>query len=165
MLTVSFSFQVLITLSPGANTSTTDPKLENEARSSRIVLAPTVMTSSTRAGDLYVASPLLFPAATTTWTPLLTSCGQYRTPYVSSYSFLHARARLRDQRTFRAASSIAEFAFPPRDMEATLGLPLRFASFIAYCMPLILEYESEEYTEEANRGHIHVCSGPRPLIA
>jgi len=41
---------------PGAKISTLLPKLENEAMVSLMVVAPTVMASTTRAGDLLFAS-------------------------------------------------------------------------------------------------------------
>ena len=44
--------------------STTEPKLEKEARASPIVLAPTVMAEGTRAGEVFAASVLELPAAT-----------------------------------------------------------------------------------------------------
>jgi hypothetical protein len=47
--------------------------LEKEERSSVIVLAPTVMTSATRAGELLTASTFEFPAATMRWRPEATS--------------------------------------------------------------------------------------------
>src|SRR5262245_30656704 len=40
---------------PGAKTSTTEPKFENDARASVRVLAPTVIASPTRAGDEFAA--------------------------------------------------------------------------------------------------------------
>lgn len=130
-LTVSLSFQVLITFNPGAKMSTTDPKLEKDARSSVIVVAPTVITSETRAGEVLMASALSFPAATTTCTPLATSWMHRHqlSNYTSGPIELH---------TFRAAVSRAEFALPPRDIDTTLGFPEDLAAFIAYCIPLIL---------------------------
>ena len=44
--------------------STTESKLEKEARASAIVLAPTVLAEGARAGELFVASALWLPAAT-----------------------------------------------------------------------------------------------------
>lgn len=58
------------TLTPGAKMSTTDPKLENEARLSLMSMAPTVMANGSEAGDLVEAWTFSFPAATTTVTPL-----------------------------------------------------------------------------------------------
>ena len=53
-----------MTFSPGANKSTTLPKLENDALESEMVLAPTVIADSARAGEVSLASTLSFPAAT-----------------------------------------------------------------------------------------------------
>ena len=50
---------------PGANTSSTGPKFENHARASFESVAPTVIASATRAGDVVLASTLELPAATT----------------------------------------------------------------------------------------------------
>ena len=44
--------------------STTEPKLEKEARASAIVLAPTVTAEGARAGEEFAASALELPAAT-----------------------------------------------------------------------------------------------------
>jgi len=44
--------------------STTEPKLENEARASPIVVAPTVTAEGARAGEEVAASVLELPAAT-----------------------------------------------------------------------------------------------------
>ena len=49
---------------PGAKISRHAPKLENEARASAVVVAPTVSAVGTRAGDELHASALLLPAAT-----------------------------------------------------------------------------------------------------
>ena len=65
------SFQVEVTFKPGAKISTGAPKLEKTALASLIVEAPTVITSLTRAGEVFFESLLSFPAATTTVTPLL----------------------------------------------------------------------------------------------
>ena len=51
--------------SPGANTSSTAPKFEKLARASVMPVAPTVIASATRAGDVLDALTLLLPAATT----------------------------------------------------------------------------------------------------
>ena len=56
---------------PAAQISTGAPKLENVAFVSSIVEAATVIACSERAGEKLLASLLLFPAATTTVTPLL----------------------------------------------------------------------------------------------
>ena len=53
-----------MTFSPGAKMSTTEPKLEKEARASAIVLAPTVLAEGTRAGEVFAALALSLPAAT-----------------------------------------------------------------------------------------------------
>jgi len=50
---------------PGANRSTQDPELENEARMSLLSVAPTVMAVETRDGENWHASLPLLPAATT----------------------------------------------------------------------------------------------------
>ena len=44
--------------------STTEPKLEKEARASAIVLAPTVLAEGARAGEVFAALALSLPAAT-----------------------------------------------------------------------------------------------------
>lgn len=44
--------------------STTEPKLEKEARTSAIVLAPTVLAEGARAGEVFAALALSLPAAT-----------------------------------------------------------------------------------------------------
>ena len=67
---VSLSNQAERTSLPGANTSTTLPKLEapvplKNARLSFMSEAPTVSASKTRAGDLVPASTFSFPAAIT----------------------------------------------------------------------------------------------------
>ena len=54
---------------PGAKASRQPPKLENAARASVLVVAPTVMTSEVEAGEVPHASMLLFPAATAHVTP------------------------------------------------------------------------------------------------
>jgi len=56
----------LITFCPGAKMSTTEPKLEKDARASAIVVAPTVFALGARAGDVFPASVPSFPAATVT---------------------------------------------------------------------------------------------------
>lgn len=63
-LTVVLPIHELITDCPGANTSTTEPKLEKDARASAMVVAPTVMADGARAGEVEPASKLSFPAAT-----------------------------------------------------------------------------------------------------
>ena len=62
--TVLLPIQALITFWPGAKISTTEPKLEKDARASAIVLAPTVMAEGARAGLVDAASLLSLPAAT-----------------------------------------------------------------------------------------------------
>ena len=69
----SLPIHALMMSFPGANTSTAGPKLENEARASSIVVAPTVMAEGARAGLVLEASLLSFPAATTTWMPAFVS--------------------------------------------------------------------------------------------
>lgn len=66
LVSVLLPIQELMTLWPGAKMSTTLPKLENEARASPIVVAPTVMAEGARAGDVFAALALSFPAATVT---------------------------------------------------------------------------------------------------
>ncbi len=88
--------QADVTFTPGAKISTIFPKLENEARSSSMVLAATVTALGSRAGEVFPASSLEFPAATATWTP--------------------AVVRL------RTASSRAWSADPPSDILTTEGL-------------------------------------------
>lgn len=63
------SFQAEVMSTPGANISTEEPKLEKSAIVSSKAEAPTVMTSSTRAGEVLLASWPSFPAATTVVTP------------------------------------------------------------------------------------------------
>lgn len=70
---VVLPIQALVIDCPGAKISTMVPKLEKEALASAIVEAPTVIAPATRAGLLLAASLLSLPAATVTWTPLLTS--------------------------------------------------------------------------------------------
>ena len=64
LVAVVLPIQALMTFCPGAKISTTDPKLENEARASAMVEAPTVLAEAARAGDVPLASALSFPAAT-----------------------------------------------------------------------------------------------------
>lgn len=73
---VVLPIQALVIDCPGAKISTMVPKLEKEALASAIVEAPTVIAPATRAGLLLAASLLSLPAATVTWTPLLTSYGK-----------------------------------------------------------------------------------------
>src|SRR5215470_728312 len=54
---------------PGANRSTQAPRLENDARASTLVLAPTVRAWPTRAGESLHASALSLPAAIAYTTP------------------------------------------------------------------------------------------------
>jgi hypothetical protein len=82
---------------PGANQSTHDPQLENEAFASVDVLAAEVIASVTLAGEKPHADALEFPAATA-----------YETPSAME---------------FRTAWSSAMFAPPPRLMLATAGWP------------------------------------------
>lgn len=56
----------LMTFCPGAKTSTTEPKLENDARTSAMVLAPTVTALGALAGEVVPASTFELPAATAT---------------------------------------------------------------------------------------------------
>ena len=51
-------------LEPGANTSTTLPKFENDERASLLVDEPTVIAAPTRAGDWFAALVFELPAAT-----------------------------------------------------------------------------------------------------
>lgn len=66
LVAVVLPIQALMTFDPGAKMSTQDPKFDQEARLSRIVAAPTVITAGARAGESYPASLPSFPAATTT---------------------------------------------------------------------------------------------------
>jgi hypothetical protein len=50
---------------PGANTSRQRPQLENEARASFELVAPTVIADTADAGEVLHASALLLPAAAT----------------------------------------------------------------------------------------------------
>ena len=63
--------QVEVMCDPGAKISMGAPWLEKDDLTSLKEEAPTVMTSATRAGEMLLASVLLFPAATTTVTPEL----------------------------------------------------------------------------------------------
>ena len=56
---------------PGPRISTADPVLENEAKVSLMVVAPTVMASGRRAGEESFASLPSFPAATMKGMPFL----------------------------------------------------------------------------------------------
>ena len=60
---VSLVFQAEVMLEPGAKMSTQVPKLENEARASVLVVAPTVIAAATRAGEVLHALALELPAA------------------------------------------------------------------------------------------------------
>src|SRR4051812_8156363 len=62
---------VLTMSTPGAKTSTQEPKFEKPGLESVESTAPTVMASGTRAGDSVHASTDSFPAATTTGIPAL----------------------------------------------------------------------------------------------
>ncbi len=50
-----------------------EPQFENDAFRSELSVAPTVMASGARAGDVVHASALLFPAAATTTIPSATA--------------------------------------------------------------------------------------------
>ena len=80
---------------PGAKRSRQVPKLENDERASEVVVEPTVMASTARAGDELQALALLLPAATAIVTPAL-------------------------ERLLTAVSSAVETP-PPRLMLATAG--------------------------------------------
>src|SRR5262245_57066743 len=95
LLSASPVFQDEVMLWPGAKMSTHPPKLENEARASVLVVAPTVMASAARAGEVLHASLLSLPAAIAYTTPAATER--------------------------RTASSSARSAPPPRLMLATAG--------------------------------------------
>ena len=56
--------QALRMLTPGAQTSTTEPKLEKEAFLLEESTAPTVFAEAARAGDVVEASTFELPAAT-----------------------------------------------------------------------------------------------------
>ena len=64
LVAVVLPIHALVTSRPGANISTTAPKLEKEARASAIVEAPMVLAVGTREGLMLAASVLEFPAAT-----------------------------------------------------------------------------------------------------
>ena len=66
LVAVVLPIQELVTPWPGAKTSTTEPKFENEARASEMVLAPTVIAEGARAGEVLAALTLSLPAATVT---------------------------------------------------------------------------------------------------
>jgi hypothetical protein len=74
LVAVVLPIQALMTFDPGAKMSTEDPKFDQDARLSRMVEAPTVITAGARAGETYPASLPSLPAATTTCTPAFTSC-------------------------------------------------------------------------------------------
>ena len=61
---VSLVFQDEVMLLPGAKMSRHVPKLENEARASVFVVAPTVLAAGARAGELLHAFAFELPAAT-----------------------------------------------------------------------------------------------------
>lgn len=62
--TVGLPIQALMMSWPGANKSTTDPKLEKDALASAMVVAPIVLAEGARAGEVLRASVLELPAAT-----------------------------------------------------------------------------------------------------
>jgi hypothetical protein len=85
------------TLTPGANTSKQAPKFENDARTSVLPVAPTVIALDSDAGEYPHASRLLFPAATTNTMPSATP---------------------------RATAAFSDkLRMPPRLMLATAGVP------------------------------------------
>src|SRR5262245_58819585 len=88
-------FQAEVMLSPGAKMSMQVPVLENQARESTLLVAPTVMAAAARAGEKLHASTESLPAAIAYVTPALME-------------------RM-------TASSIAWFTSPPRLMLATAG--------------------------------------------
>src|SRR2546429_53293 len=63
LVAVSLVFHADRIEEPGANTSTTLPKFENDERASVVVVAPTVIASVTRAGDELAAFVFELPAA------------------------------------------------------------------------------------------------------
>jgi len=71
LVAVVLPIHELMIFCPGAKMSTTEPKLEKDARVSAIVVAPTVFALGARAGDEFPASAPSFPAATVTWIPAL----------------------------------------------------------------------------------------------
>src|SRR5262245_3251304 len=85
-----------VMLTPGPNTSTQVPKLENDARRSLMSVAPSVIASGTRAGEKLHAFRLLLPAAIAYVTP--------------------------DAIELATAVSSAAWMPPPRLMFATAGL-------------------------------------------
>jgi len=73
LVAVLLVIHALMMFCPGAKMSTTEPKLEKDARVSAIVVAPTVLALGARAGDVVPAFAPSFPAATVTWIPDLVS--------------------------------------------------------------------------------------------
>ena len=63
-LTFALAIPALMMTSPGAKISTHGPQLEKYARSSRMLVAPTVTAVGSRAGLCPQASALLLPAET-----------------------------------------------------------------------------------------------------
>jgi hypothetical protein len=61
---VLLPIQSEVMFTPGALISTQEPKLENEANPSVMVVAPTVIADGSLAGENVHALTLLFPAAT-----------------------------------------------------------------------------------------------------
>lgn len=63
------SIQAEVMPLPGAKISTQIPQLENDDRSSMLVVDPTVMASEAEAGDVVQASAFSLPAATANGMP------------------------------------------------------------------------------------------------
>ena len=66
---VLLPIQSEVTPTPGALMSTQDPKFENDAKESVIVVAPTVIADGSLAGEKVQALTLLLPAAIAYVTP------------------------------------------------------------------------------------------------
>jgi hypothetical protein len=115
-------------VSPGARTSTLDPKLENEVSSSLMVVAPTVMAEETRAGETSLASLLSFPAGTMIGTPWLMMLDTYRT-HVSACRALVVVGRM------LTASSRAGLTGPLLANKMTEGVRERRVFWKARLMP------------------------------
>jgi len=113
LVAVVLPIHALITFCPGAKMSTTEPKLEKDARASAIVVAPTVFALGARAGDVFPASTPSFPAATVTWIPAP----------VNWRRFIKQSKARREVTTHTDATALsrAEDAPPPSDIEAIVG--------------------------------------------
>jgi hypothetical protein len=97
LMAVVLPIQAEVMLEPGAKISKQVPIFEKEDRASAVVVDPTVIALTARAGEELHALTLLFPAATAITTPSLI--------------------------TFCTAKSSAALAPPPRLILATAGVP------------------------------------------